>query len=273
MTKHATDAIYLAYQYGTSEKLRIRQEAHEKYSEQPNDFFPWALGFLALTPGLLVADVGCGPGAYHALVAAAGCRVVGIDASFGMVTDVRRQARRQELPVYAIQAAAEQLPLASERCDRVMANHMLYHVGDQRAALRELWRVLAPGGLVLLATNAADANDVLHAAHQAAADELGYHTVRPVSDNFHLGHISLVQEVFPNATVHVRPDAFRFPSLEAALRYYASGMIDAIEHAPGDGSHRPLLLERVAARLHPQFTASGYLRVPKDAGCFVARKE
>ena len=46
---------YLAYQYGTSRSLRIRQEAHEHYSERPNDFFVWALDLLDLHPGQLVA--------------------------------------------------------------------------------------------------------------------------------------------------------------------------------------------------------------------------
>src|SRR4051794_38032036 len=35
MVDRATDPRYLAYQYGDSEKLRIRLEAHERYSEHP----------------------------------------------------------------------------------------------------------------------------------------------------------------------------------------------------------------------------------------------
>ena len=273
MSSFATDPTYLAYQYGTSEKLRIRQEAHERYSERPNDFFAWALALLDLRPGLLVADIGCGPGAYHAQVAATGCTVIGIDASFGMVSDVQRQSAEQQLGVLPVQASAEQLPLADNCVDRLMANHMLYHVPDQAAALAEMRRVLKPGGRVMLATNAADANDLLHHAHSAAAQALGYLPTPRMTSRFHLGHLELVQRFFPDAELHVRDDAFRFPTLDAALRYYASGNVDAIEHPPADGSHAALLLPLVEAHLCAQTADDGSLRVPKDAGCFVAIKQ
>ncbi len=45
---------------------------------------------------------------------------------------------RTRLPVVACQAEAEALPFAAGSCDRVMANHMLYHVPHQEQALREL---------------------------------------------------------------------------------------------------------------------------------------
>lgn len=273
MSNFAIDPTYLAYQYGTSEKLRIRQEAHERYSERPNDFFAWALSLVDLYPGLLVADVGCGPGAYHAQVAAIGCTVIGIDASFGMVTDVQRQAAEQRLSVWPVQASAERLPLADNSVDRLMANHMLYHVPDQETALAEMRRVLKPGGRVLLATNAADANDVFHRAHTTAAQALGYVPTPRMTSRFHLGHVDLVQRFFPGAEVYVRDDAFRFPALDAALRYYASGNVDAIENPPIDGSHTARLLPLVEESLRAQMAGDGSLRVPKDAGCFVAIKQ
>jgi hypothetical protein len=88
-----------------------------------------------------------------------------------------------------------------------------------------------------------------------------------------LGHLARVQQVFSGATVHIRADAFLFPTVDAALRYYASGMIDGIEDAPPDGSHRQPLLAAVADLLAPLYARAGVLRVAKDAGCFVARVE
>lgn len=272
-TNFASDPRYLAYQYGTAEKLRIRQEAHELYSEQPNDFFEWALAFLDLRPGLLVADVGCGPGAYHTLLYEAGCPVIGVDASLGMLEEVQRQASRGGFVVYPLQANAERLPLASSSVDRLMANHMLYHVPDQHAALAEMRRVLKPGGVVMLATNAFDAYDIINQAHSAAAQEAGFAPVPRMTASFHLGHLETVQSIFPGAEVHVRQDAFLFPTLDAAMRYYASGHVDAVQDPPLDGRHAPELLPRVAKRLRAQLDGQGRLRVPKDAGCFVATKQ
>jgi ubiquinone/menaquinone biosynthesis C-methylase UbiE len=272
MTKLAYASHYLADQYSTSDKLRIRQDAHIRYSERPDDFFAWALAFLDLCPGLCVADVGCGPGAYHPLLHAAGCRIAALDASWGMATETRRQAQRDQLPVHPIQAHAEALPLAAGAVDRLLANHMLYHVADQLAALREMQRVLKPGGLALLATNAPDSGAVLYDAHCAAAQTLGYTPAPLVTSRFHLGHLELVQRVFPDAAVHVRRDAFLFPTPDDALRYYLSGTVDLIEDAPADGRHVRELPPLVRQHLQPQLDFAGRLRVPKDAGCFVARK-
>jgi SAM-dependent methyltransferase len=157
--------------------------------------------------------------------------VFALDASLGMMAETQRQAQQTQLNVYALQARAEALPLHTAWLDRLLANHMLYHVGDQAAALAEMHRVLKPGGVVLLATNAADSGDVLYLAHCAAAQSLGYTPAPRVTSRFHLGHLATVQQAFPDAAVHVYHDAFLFPSLDAALRYYLSGIVDLIEGA------------------------------------------
>ena len=272
MTDLAADAGYLAAQYRTADKLRIRQEAHARYSERPDDFFAWALAFLDLQPGLQAADIGCGPGAYHPLLHAAGCRVLALDASLGMMAETQRQAQHARLDVHAIQAHAEALPLRSASLDRALANHMLYHVSDQAAALAEMHRVLKPGGVALLATNAPDAGDVLYLAHCEAAQALGYTPALRVTSRFHLGHLALVQQAFADAEVHLYHDAFLFPTLDAALRYYLSGIVDLIEDAPPDGHHVQQLLPAMRERLQRKLDSAGRLRVPKDAGCFVAKK-
>jgi ubiquinone/menaquinone biosynthesis C-methylase UbiE len=273
MTNHFTDPTYLSYQYADSEKLRIRQEAHRLYSEATDDFFDWLLNILDPQPGELVVDVGCGPGAYHPKIADRGAQILGIDASLGMAEDVLRLAQSQRLPVWAVQADAGRLPLADNSCDRLMANHMLYHVPDQGAALREMERVLKPGGRVILATNAADNSGLLRVLHSESARELGY---IPVDGSlvlrFSLDDRALVAQIFPNVQVAVRSDAFLFPSLESVLRYYASMMIDLIEAPPADASHRAPLLAAMTRKLQPIFNRAGILRVPKDAGCFVAEK-
>lgn len=273
MADFATDQSYLAYQYGTPEKLRIRQEAHQRHSERPNDFFDWVLDRLDLRPGLLVADIGCGPGSYHPSLNSRACQVIGIDASMGMAQEAQTQALGQHLAVTLVQANAERLPLTTAACDRVLAAHMLYHVSDQVGALREMRRVLKPGGTVLLATNAEDTGELFFRLHREAAQALGYTVAPRLSSSFHLGHLELVQSVFPAATVHLYEDAFLFPSVETALRYYASAMIDGIEDAPADGHHRAELLAAMEAQLQAIYERDGVVRVQKDAGCFVARLE
>lgn len=270
MTDPTIDPAYLQYQYGDAEKLRIRQESHERYGEHPQSFLEWMLPHIAPQPGLLLLDVGCGPGTYHALLGRHGVRIIGADSSFGMAREARRQAMAHALPVLAVQANAETLPLPDASCDRVMANHMLYHVPDQMAALYEMRRVVKPGGRAILATNAAVSSQRLADLHHEAAERLGYSPTGSLSARFTLDDLPLVRSVFPGAERHVYDDAFLFPTAEAALRYYASAMVDAIAERPEDGSHRARLLPVVEARIREIIAREGVFRVPKAAGCFVA---
>ena len=88
---------------------------------------------------------------------------------------------------------------------------------------------------------------------------------------FHLGHLPLVREVFPSAQRYVREDAFLFPTTDAALSYYGTGMVDAIVDPPASGEHRARLLALMADEIEAIIRREGVLRVAKDSGCFVDR--
>jgi ubiquinone/menaquinone biosynthesis C-methylase UbiE len=273
MAEHGIDPTYLRQQYGTSEHLQARIDVHERYSERRIDFYGIVLGHLALVPGLTVLDVGCGAGSYHPKLAARGVNAVGLDMSFGMVRECRRQAADQRLLVSLLQADAQVLPFPDATFDRAMANHMLYHVPNIRAALREIRRVVKPGGRVVLTTNASDHMHRLRGLHREAALALGYTPSTPSSARFSLDHLRLVRSVFPDARVEMIPNAFLFPPSEAAtaaLQHYASGPIDTLVDRPPDNSHRPKLLAMVREKIQVIVEREGAFRVQKDAGCFVA---
>jgi ubiquinone/menaquinone biosynthesis C-methylase UbiE len=266
----ATDPAYLLYQYGTTEKLDTRIEAHQRYSERPDDYLNWVLDRLDPHPGDLALDVGCGKGSYHPLLIARGVRaILGVDASPAMVAASQHQANTQGLPVIAIEANAERLPVPDASYDLSMANHVLFLIADQRAALRELRRVLKPSGRVVLTTNSEDHCQRLMAVHRAAAQRLGYQAVERVMGRFHLGHLPLVREAFPTVQCFVREDAFLFPTTDAALRYYGSGLVDAIVDPPAGGEHRARLLALVGDEIDAIIRREGVFRVAKDSGCFV----
>jgi ubiquinone/menaquinone biosynthesis C-methylase UbiE len=272
MVERAIDPSYLDEQYGTEERLRIRIETHQRYSERADDYFDWILDRLQPRPGDLVVDVGCGVGSIHPLLCACGVRaLLGVDVSKAMVSASQVQASQRGLPVIAIEPDAQALPLPDDAYDCAMANHMLFHVADQRAASRELRRVLRkPHGRVVLTAAAPEHRSRLREIHKRAAEDLGYMPAESVMHRFNLDHLSLVRDVFPAAEGFVREDAFLFPTTEAALRYYASGAIDAIEDRPAHASHRPRLLALVGERIQEIIHSEGVFRDPKDTGCFVA---
>ena len=271
MSEPPVDAAYLHYQYDDAEKLRIRIATHAQYSERTSDSFAsWLLQHVDTARGQLLLDVGCGSGVYHPALAAAGARIVAGDASGGMLRASLDQAVAGAYTIVAMSTDAQALPFRAAHFDRVMANHMLYHVPDQGAALRELRRIVKPGGRVVMATNGADNFAEFDALHRAVATNLGYATSPHDSLRFTLDDLPLVRSAFPSAEVFTRADALVFAEAAPALRFYASYTIDAIEGRPADGSHREPLLREMGAAIEAIIAREGVLRVSKTAGCFVA---
>jgi SAM-dependent methyltransferase len=108
-----------------------------------------ALMSAALGPWLgrdqLILDAGCGPGGNAEWLARHG-RVVGIDLAPEALELVR--ARRRS--IVAVRGSVEALPFPRGRFDVVIAVTVMYTVPDDSAALRELARVLRPGGVVVV---------------------------------------------------------------------------------------------------------------------------
>jgi ubiquinone/menaquinone biosynthesis C-methylase UbiE len=90
-----------------------------------------------------VLEVGCGTGLILGRVAGFARTARGIDLSAGMLA----RARARGLAV--AQASATELPIASASVDVAYSFKVLAHVQDVGAALREMARVVRPGGWVL----------------------------------------------------------------------------------------------------------------------------
>ena len=101
----------------------------------------------------VVADVGCGNGFdLRQIVPQGRCRhAIGLDLSAGMLRSL--EDLRQSGGLSLVQADAQHLPLPDRSVDVALAMHMLYHVPDISAAIRELRRITKPGGTVLASTN------------------------------------------------------------------------------------------------------------------------
>jgi len=99
-------------------------------------------------------DCGCADGSYAAALLEAGAsQVDGVDIEPDRADEAaRRWAHEPRLSFRA--APAESLPFDDGTFDAVLLNEVLEHVGDQRAALREIRRVLVRGGrLVVFSPN------------------------------------------------------------------------------------------------------------------------
>jgi SAM-dependent methyltransferase len=226
--------------------------------------------YLGVAPGDLVCDAGCGPGAYHEPIAALGGRVVAFDLSPGMVAEARDHARALSLDARIVRASAMRIPLRDGACDRVLAAHMLYYMPDIAGALREMRRVLRPGGRVMLTANTGTPSR-FDDVEREAARALGIETVTENSaQRFSMDDIDLVRSVFPEAQRHVRDDAFVFPAVEPAMRYWMSFAPDQVLSDPAREAALPALAAKMHEVIDQTIQREGAFRVPKGGGCFVA---
>jgi ubiquinone/menaquinone biosynthesis C-methylase UbiE len=96
-----------------------------------------------------VLDVGCGTGQLTARLREThpDARVVGCDFSRGMLLQAAQRRRR----ALWVQADAARLPFPASAFDAVVSTEAFHWFPDQDAALREFFRVVRPGGVLLVA--------------------------------------------------------------------------------------------------------------------------
>ena len=104
-----------------------------------------AAGF-ANTKDLDVLEIGCGLGTDGAQFAQAGARYTGIDLTDAAIDLARRRFELFNLPGTFRVADAEQLDFPDNTFDLVYSHGVLHHTPDTAAAVREIHRVLRPGG-------------------------------------------------------------------------------------------------------------------------------
>lgn len=121
----------------------LRNEADMAFRRRAERLIDW----LELRDGQCVFDCGCGMGFYlMALGSLRDLDLVGLDGDL----DRLHWAQRENVPADLLSGDIQRLPFADESFDRVLMSEVLEHIADDRAALREIFRVLKPGGILAL---------------------------------------------------------------------------------------------------------------------------
>ena len=100
--------------------------------------------------GATVVDVACGTGDLALLLARRGARVVGVDFTFEMVALAPEKEWAGAGPMAWVQGDGLELPLATDSADVATIAFGLRNVADRRRCIREMARVVRPGGRVLV---------------------------------------------------------------------------------------------------------------------------
>jgi ubiquinone/menaquinone biosynthesis C-methylase UbiE len=242
-------------------KGQVTRSAAEIYEEffVPALFQQWApivADAAGIKAGQRVLDVACGTGVLAREAVRRGDSVVGLDRNEGMLAMARRIAPAVEWKA----GRAEQLPFPDAGFDAVVSQFGLMFFDDQAQALREMRRVLKPGGRLAVAVWDRLENSPGYAAMAALLDRLfGHRIAGELHAPFALGDAGKLRALFAeagmqDAKVATHAGTARFPSIEAWVRTDVKGwtLADLI-----DDDQYALLLREAETALRPYAKADG----------------
>ena len=205
--------LLVQWEYASEERLRTRNETYRRLVRGVNAEDVAFQAVAEASPGR-VLEVGCGMGEFAQRVAEElGATVCAVDISARMVD--LTAARGLDARVADVQA----LPFGDGEFDVAIANWVLYHAADVDLAVRELARVLRPGGRLVAATLGLD--------HLVEAWELvGGEPTRDLSFWSENGEERL-RAVFPRVERRDAEGTLVFPDPQTLREYIAASITRA----------------------------------------------
>ena len=121
----------------------------------------WEMGprlveLIGVQSGMRVLDVGCGTGNVAVRAAKAGADVTGLDLTPELFDDARRHAADEGIEVEWVEGDAEALPFDDGSFDCVFSSFGVMFAPRHEVAAGEMARVLAPGGVIAVASWSTD---------------------------------------------------------------------------------------------------------------------
>jgi ubiquinone/menaquinone biosynthesis C-methylase UbiE len=267
---------------------QVAGNAAETYERAlvPAVFAAWAPLVVTLAdpqPGERVLDVACGTGVVTRLASQRVGRtghVVGLDLNPGMLAVATSRASGQsptDAPITWQEASATKMPLPDGSFDIVYCQLGLQFFPDRLAALREMYRVLVPGGrLGLMVWRGIE--------HSPGFERLAGSLTRHVNSDaagimrapFSLGNAEELRELlsesrFREIAIRPVPGTVRFPSVARFVQDYVAGSPLAGHVAKVSDEARAALVSEVGIALRA-YVSGTELRFPIEAHLVSARK-
>jgi SAM-dependent methyltransferase len=256
--------------YADDRHIRSRMSiyAYAETAAEPG----WRTSLIPWDGTQIVADVGCGNGFdLRQIVPQGRCRhAIGLDLSAGMLRSLADLPQGDRLSL--VQADAQRLPLADDCVDVAMAMHMLYHVPDVAAAIRELRRITRPGGVVLASTNSpAHLAEIAGLVDAAISRQVGGRVGGGPADSFTTQTgTALLGKEFSSVTLRTLDVPLSIPSAQPVITYVGSLREPtlALVRKPFDFD---AVLDDIAINVEQVIQAEGSFRATTHMGVFICR--
>ena len=262
-----TDQQYLKTdQYKDSANLNAREEIHRRFSTNPYGWFNWVFDILLKLPvDAKILELGCGAAYMWKECSSripAGWDITLSDLSSGMLDAAWRNLVVTGRAFQFKEIDAQEIPVADETFDAVIANFMLYHVPDRPKALREIKRVLKPAGELIAATvGDHHMQEMMGWLKQVHTGPVWESYANPFTLESGLEQL---KPFFLHVTMSRYEDSLNVTEIEPIMAYLRSS-IRATELSQTE-------MARIRASLEEELKEKGKIFIQKDAGLFEAIK-
>jgi ubiquinone/menaquinone biosynthesis C-methylase UbiE len=243
------------YQNSTS-KLKARIAIYS-YNTNPINWFAWLNTRLSLSGEIL--EVGSGTGELWKHVDHSNAKLTLTDRSPAMCAQLREMA----VPNATVKHCdAGALPYSDESFDGVVANHMIYHVDDPDAVLKELARVLRPGGRIAVSMGETPLNSEDHAIG-AIATAIGRPLLIMEASKINSRNArEFLERYFQSVDKDVYPINLSIPTAEPVLDYLDSLREEAMSDEQREEAKR-LIIQKIGEEASFQVRAGSVLFTAK----------
>jgi ubiquinone/menaquinone biosynthesis C-methylase UbiE len=260
----------------TSTKWQLARQDAERYEQilVPAIFGPAARALVdwsALKSDETVLDIGSGTGAatrFAAEKVGVSGRVVGIDSNPAMVEVAKSMSVNQGALIEWHEVSAYALPLSDQTVDAVLCAQTLQFLKDRGMALSEIYRVLKPGGRVVMSLwSNIEENPYFHILADAVSKHVSEEAAAGLQEEtFSLSNADEIRALlesagFTNIEMNVKQLELELPKLTDFVPLYISATPMAAGFNSAEQAAQQAVIQEVSAQL-ALYESNDSIRIP-----------